>query len=78
MALQTLNYTQSVPSSTWTITHNFGCVPICDVFVEQNGAIVTVLPMAVKHIDGEVLQVLFSSPRAGSARLVGKHVPPTL
>lgn len=78
MALQTLNYTQSVPSTTWTITHNFGCVPICDVFIQQNGVTQTVMPLAVKHIDGEVLQVLFSTARTGSARLIGKTIPPSL
>jgi hypothetical protein len=60
-----VNYTQSSPSETWTIAHNLGIRPSVAVFttggLEMMGT--------VQHLSSDVLQVSFSQPVAGTARL---------
>jgi hypothetical protein len=60
-----ITYTQTTPSSVWTITHNIGARPAVATFsvggVEMLGT--------VTHLSNDVVQVNFSTPVAGTARL---------
>jgi hypothetical protein len=65
------NFTQPTASLTWTVNHNMGCKPVSDVIVLNAGDQAKILPKSVKHIDDNTLLIEFSTPRSGSARLVG-------
>jgi len=69
--LKTLNFTQSTPASTWTITHNFGVMPVVDVYAVVGGVKQKIYPQSVVHTSNNVLTVTFSTNMTGGARLVG-------
>jgi hypothetical protein len=62
-------YTQGTPSVQWTIIHNFGRVPACDVVISYNGSTQKVLPYDVEQIDDNTVVIKFSTPQVGVARL---------
>lgn len=64
-------HVQDTPQSVWTITHNLGVQPISDVWIIDDGVMSKMYPAAVVHLDDNTLQLSFSSPLAGQARLVG-------
>ena len=59
------DYVQISPSDTWTIAHNLGFRPSVATFtpggLEMMGT--------VQHLSTDVLQITFSQPVAGTARL---------
>ncbi len=59
---------QTTPSSTWLIVHNFGRIPNTDVQLSTGEKI---LPLAVVAVDLNSIEIRFSSPRIGTANLVG-------
>lgn len=58
-----LDFTQAVASDTWTIAHNFGWRPNVQVLTTGGQEMLA----EVLHLDDNVVQVLFDTPRAGSA-----------
>ncbi len=74
MAVSTKVYlhTQSVAANTWSIAHNLNCKPVVEVLVDTGGGARTkIFPQKVMHASDTVMQITFSSPRSGIARLVG-------
>jgi hypothetical protein len=70
--LKALNFTQSTPASTWTVTHNFGSKPIVDVFAVVGGTKQKIYPQSIVHTSDNVLTITFSTNMTGGARLVGE------
>jgi hypothetical protein len=60
-----ITYTQTFPSATWTVAHNIGSRPAVSTFsvggVEMMGT--------VTHLSTDVVQIDFSTPVAGTARI---------
>lgn len=70
MAAQTYQHNQSTPSALWEITHNLGVYPIVDVYVNIDGNMEKILPKDIIRINDNVVNIEFSSPFAGVARIV--------
>ena len=68
--MKTLNYTQVTPAVTWTITHSFGRKVVTDTWVNDNGALIKILPKKITNVDDNTLMIEFSFARSGSARLI--------
>jgi hypothetical protein len=64
------NHTQTVASTTWTIIHNGGCHPAVDVSINYNGNLTKILPLNIRNVDLNTIEITFSSPQTGEARLV--------
>ena len=65
-------HTQSVAASTWSISHNLNCKPVVEVLVDiGGGARSKIFPQKVMHASDTVMQITFSTPLSGVARLVG-------
>ena len=65
-------HTQSSPASTWSIAHNLNCKPVVEVMVDTGGgAREKIFPQKVLHSSDTIMQISFSAPRSGVARLVG-------
>lgn len=60
-----LTYTQSSAASTWNIYHGFGYRPNVTV-IDQSG---TVIITQVTYPTENTVQILFNSPRSGTAHL---------
>lgn len=67
--IRIVNHVQSAPSATWTIVHNLGRHPVSDVVITNNGNH-KILPLSVTHTDDNTVVIQFSTPFAGTARLV--------
>jgi hypothetical protein len=65
-----ITHTQSSPATTWTITHNLGRPPVCEVVVQYNGESQVILPKQVIHTSANEVQIVFSVARSGTARLI--------
>jgi hypothetical protein len=59
------DFTQPTPSTTWTIAHNLGLRPSVAIFTPGG---LQVMGTAL-HLSADVLQINFSAPTAGTARL---------
>jgi hypothetical protein len=68
---KTYTFIQSSPAQTWTITHNLGLLPVCDIINASNQ---TIAPQSMRFIDSDTIEVTFSSATTGTARLAGKTV----
>ena len=61
---------QLVGSSTWTVTHNLDNLLVTlDVVIDFSGR-QKVLPLNTKVIDSNTVEVEFSTPHTGSARVI--------
>lgn len=65
-----LNYVQSTPATSWTITHNFGQKVAADTWVTVAGHQTKILPKKITNVDNNTLLIEFATARAGGARLV--------
>lgn len=69
--LRGYTHTQSIPSTSWVISHNLGLdQPIVDVFVDDNGTITRILPASVVVTDSNTITLTFTSARSGTAEVV--------
>jgi hypothetical protein len=59
------DFTQPTPATTWTIAHNLGLRPSVAIFTPGG---LQVMGTAL-HLSADVLQISFSTPTAGTARL---------
>lgn len=69
--MQIFEFSQSTPAATWSVAHNLGCKPVFDVVVLDNGSLVKAYPAGITHVSDTLLELTFTTPRAGTARLVG-------
>ncbi|XAI95484.1 hypothetical protein [Microcystis phage Mvi-JY20] len=60
------NFTQLTPLATWNINHNLGFFPDVEVYSAGNVKLIA----DIVHISVNQLQVNFSSPTAGRARML--------
>jgi hypothetical protein len=60
---------QASPSATWTIEHNSGSYINVDVTVDDDGTVKKAVPLEIKHVDSNTLQISFSTPRVGTATI---------
>jgi hypothetical protein len=63
-------FTQQTPSTTWAINHPLGCKPSVTALIEENGVLVPIIPKDIQYVDNSNLNVIWSVPRSGEARLV--------
>lgn len=63
---QAVVYTQSAPSSQWSITHGLGYFPIVGIY-DDYGVEIT---GSVSNVDADNVIIRFSRPIAGTARLL--------
>lgn len=68
--LQVYEFTQLTPSSVWSIQHNLGIYPIVDVIINNNGVWTKILPLNIVMIDLNNIEIKFSAPSIGQARIV--------
>lgn len=67
------NHTQTVSSSSWTITHGLNSSTVAvDVMIDDGGNLEKIIPANIVHTDDNNLTVTFSSAQTGRARVVGK------
>jgi hypothetical protein len=69
-ALQSYQHFQSAPSALWSINHNLGVFPVTDVMVDYNGVLTKIIPMGINVIDLNNVEIHFSTPYTGQARMV--------
>lgn len=62
-------HVQPTPSDVWTINHGLGGLPNVDVIIEENGVVQKVLVDRVAFVDENNIEVRFSNPRQGQARV---------
>lgn len=60
---------QDTPSTTWTIAHNFGRVPVCEVVLTYQGTTQKILPFDVEQTDDNTVVIKFSTAQIGTVRL---------
>lgn len=63
------HHKQTVPASTWAITHNLGHTPVGDVMISVDGVLEKMLPLNVEHQDDNTVIITFSTPETGEARM---------
>lgn len=61
-----LEYTQTTPSTTWTIVHNLGYSPIVRVFIGN----AEVQPNSIEHTNANTVTIGFVTPQMGIAKLI--------
>jgi hypothetical protein len=64
-------HSQTTASDTWTVVHNLDAYPITDVVITLNGTRQKILPKAVQYVDANTVNILFTEPQIGNARLLG-------
>jgi hypothetical protein len=71
--VKTITFVQSTPSSLWHIEHqlNNPNVIVETIIIDENGEVKQVFPSKVVRIDSNTIDVYFTSPHAGEARIVG-------
>jgi hypothetical protein len=70
MAIQSYIHEQTTPSSTWDVMHSLGSPFVnIDVMININGNLETILPQSIKSVTDNQIQVTFSSPYTGKARV---------
>lgn len=70
-----INFIQSIPSTTWIITHNFGAPVVADVMIGSlPGELQKILPLSlVQDEDFNVLTVTFTNAQVGRVRAVTEN-----
>lgn len=69
------NHIQSWASDLWTVEHNLDAeVVACDVYIENNGVLEKILPADIVHFTPGTLNIYFSAPFEGRARVVTHEV----
>lgn len=64
------NHSQAVASTTWNITHNLNCRPAVSVRVLIDDVETAIIPKDIEYVDLNHVNIIFTVPYAGSARLV--------
>lgn len=63
----TYTHTQTLPAASWLIEHNIGGYPVVDVFVQNAGSTVKLLPKEVIFNNPMSCTITFTLPQAGFA-----------
>jgi hypothetical protein len=53
----------------WTVNHNLGRKPVCDVTILHNGIQETVLPLSVTYVSDNTIKITFTSSQTGQVRI---------
>lgn len=68
--VRSVNYSQTVASTTWTIEHNFGFKPNVDVMINVNGGqLQKAFPLSITHSDDNTVIVTWTTAKTGQATL---------
>ena len=72
----TYQHIQSVPASTWTITHNLGttAIQITTYLDDGGGTFTKIIPQYEKILDSNTVEITFSTTFTGQVILVGMTV----
>ncbi len=62
-------HVQTVAAEVWSISHGLHCNPVVGCKVVDNGELVGVIPAKVHYVSTTLVEITFSSPRTGEARL---------
>lgn len=57
------------PSTTWTVEHNLGYIPLCEVSVIDDGALQVMLPLDIT-VTTTTVTATFSEVRTGEIRII--------
>jgi hypothetical protein len=68
--VQSKDHNQLLESNLWSIKHNLSRSVIVDVFIPVDGVLTKILPRAVRIINPNLVEVEFSTPYKGVARIV--------
>ena len=70
MAIQSYIHEQTIASDTWDVMHTLGTKFVnIDVMINYNGQLETILPESIVSVNDNQIQVKFSSPYTGKARV---------
>lgn len=69
--MQTYIHTQSVASATWTIDHNLDLTSLMIETFLGDGTAGPILPLKITKTTSNQVVVIFSTARAGIARILG-------
>lgn len=66
---------QDSPLTTWVINHNIGTngstgLPIVDTYINENGLDEKIIPVAVRFINANTIEIEFSIARTGFAVII--------
>lgn len=68
----TYNHIQTVPSAIWTINHNLDLSSLMiEVLIDQSGKLTQTIPSKITKTSSNQIVIVFSTARAGRARLIG-------
>ena len=63
-----MEFTQTTPSSNWTVAHNLNSSqPVVDVWIDDNGITTAILPKQIQIANANTLNISFSIPLSGTA-----------
>lgn len=65
--VRSVNFSQDVASTTWTIEHNFGFKPNVDVMIDVGGQLQKAFPLSITHSDDNTVIVTWTTARTGQA-----------
>jgi tRNA A37 threonylcarbamoyladenosine dehydratase len=69
--VKSFDFEQSTPSNKWIIVHGLGiAAPVVDVLVNTGSGVAKILPLDVVVVDNTTVEIHFTSPQTGKARLV--------
>lgn len=60
-------YIQEAASSEWTVVHNLGYYPICDVYTVADGVQTKMMPQNIAYVDANTCVITFSKAFSGIA-----------
>ncbi len=69
--MKIFDFQQVTPSAQWVIVHNLNAYPATEAHVLVNGHVEKILPNSVEYVDSNTVQINFSAPHTGDARLAG-------
>lgn len=68
----THTHIQNTPAAIWTIDHNLDLRSLAiEVFIDQNGKPTPIIPSKITKTSSNQVVIIFSTARAGKARLIG-------
>ena len=68
----TFTHTQSTPAAIWTINHNLDLTSLMiETLIEVGGKPSPIIPSKITKTSSNQVVIVFSTARAGTARLVG-------
>lgn len=63
------DHVQDAEDTVWTISHGLRCNPTVSVKIMHEGVLTGFIPKDIRYPDTSTVEIEFSSPRSGEARL---------